>query len=286
MSTSQGFIDPKTYPPTQITTTDGVINILQLTDPHLYLDSDTETVGINNYQSFTACLQQALEEDIRCDLILLSGDLVNEVKPEIYQNIYQLLEKTGIPFVCIAGNHDVTDELDTHLPFSERRFVAHKPNALLLSRHCLTLNDWRLLLIDSSVPGKIYGAVGNKNLNWLSQNIANSHHPVIIAMHHHVLPIDSAWMDDHITQDAEVFWHLIEDKPSVKAVVTGHVHQKFEAQRAGVKVYATPSTCYQFKPKSDNFAFDDQAAPGYRWLSLNKQGVIQSWITRLENKKP
>ena len=192
MSTFQGFIDPKTYPPTQITTADGVINILQLTDPHLYLDSDTETVGINNYKSFTACLQQALEEDIRCDLILLSGDLVNEVKPEIYQNIYQLLEKTGIPFVCIAGNHDVTDELDTHLPFSERRFVAHKPSALLLSRHCLTLNDWRLLLIDSSVPGKIYGAVGNKNLNWLSQNIANSHHPVIIAMHHHVLPMDSA----------------------------------------------------------------------------------------------
>ena len=93
-------------------------------------------------------------------------------------------------------------------------------------------------------------------------------------------------MDDHITQDAEDFWQLIEDKPSVKAVVTGHVHQNFEAQRAGVKVYATPSTCYQFKPKSDNFAFDDQAAPGYRWLSLNKQGVIQSWITRLENKKP
>lgn len=285
MSVSHGSIDHIDYPPTQITTEDGVINILQLTDPHLYLDPDTVTAGINNYQSFTACLQQALSEDIRCDLILLSGDLVNEVKPEIYQNIYKLLQQTGIAFVCIAGNHDVTDELDTHLPFSERRFVSHEPNPMLLSNHCLALNEWRLLLINSSVPGKIYGAVGNKNLNWLSQNLANSHHPVIIAMHHHVLPMDSAWIDQHLIQDNEDFWQLIESQPVVKAVVSGHVHQKFESQRAGVKVYATPSTCYQFKPKSDDFAFDDQSVPGYRWLSLNKQGIIKSWVTRLENKK-
>ena len=189
MPVSESSVEFINYPPTQITTEDGVVNILQLTDPHLYLDSDTETAGINNYQSFTACLQQALNEDIRCDLILLSGDLVNEVKPEIYKNIYQLLQKTNIPFVCIAGNHDVTDELDPHLPFSQRRFVPHEPNPMLLSNYCLALNEWRLLLIDSSLPGEIYGSVGNKNLNWLSQKLANSHHPVIIAMHHHVLPM-------------------------------------------------------------------------------------------------
>ena len=285
MLVSESSVELVNYPPTQITTEDGVINILQLTDPHLYLDSDTETAGINNYQSFIACLQQALNEGIRCDLILLSGDLVNEVKPEIYKNIYQLLQQTGIPFVCIAGNHDVTDELDPHLPFSQRRFVPHEPNPMLLSNYCLALNEWRLLLIDSSVPGEIYGSVGNKNLNWLSQKLANSHHPVIIAMHHHVLPMDSAWIDQHITEDAEDFWQRVESYPTVKAVVSGHVHQNFESQRAGIKVYATPSTCYQFKPKSDDFAIDDQAVPGYRWLSLNKQGIIKSWITRLENKK-
>lgn len=100
-----------TYPPTQIKTDDGIINILQLTDLHLYLDHRKETAGINNYQSFIACLEQALNEDIRCDLILLSGDLVNEVKPEIYQQIYRILQNTGIAFACIVGNHDVTDEL-------------------------------------------------------------------------------------------------------------------------------------------------------------------------------
>lgn len=269
------------YPPSIIKTTDGVVNILQLTDPHLYLDHSTETAGINNYQSFIACLQQALQQDIRCDLILLTGDLVNEVKPEIYQQIQQTLQQTGIAFACIAGNHDVTDELGNHLPYSERQFVAHAPNPLLLSRHCISVNNWRLLLIDSSVAGHVYGRVGNKNLNWLSQNLANSHYPVIIAMHHHVLPMQSAWIDNHITKDRADFWQLIKGNASVKAVVTGHVHQCFEAEYAGVKVYSTPSTCYQFKPRSDDFALDEQARPGYRWISLDQQGKLDSWIQRL-----
>lgn len=272
-----------TYPPTQINTEDGVVNVLQLTDLHIAIEANHNPVKLNNYSSFIACLQQALKEPIRCDLILLSGDLVNEVRPEIYQQIYQLLEQTKIPFVCIAGNHDVTDELGSNLPFSERQFVAHEPNSMLLSRHCISLNNWRLLLMDSSVPGKIYGTLDNKTLHWLSQNLANSHSPVIIAMHHHVLPVNSAWIDNHITQNAEQFWQVVKENQAVKAVVSGHVHQNFESEYAGIKVFTTPSTCYQFKPKSDDFALDNHAAPGYRWLSLSKQGRIESWVRRLEN---
>ncbi|WP_296402729.1 metallophosphoesterase [Psychrobacter sp.] len=279
------------YPPTEIFTEDGLINILQLTDLHLSLDdiksqdiknNDNKiTCKLNNYQTFIACLQQALNEPIRCDLILLTGDLVNEVKPEIYELIYLTLVETGIPFACIAGNHDVTDELGADLPFHNRTFIAHKPHSMLLSRHCIQLNNWKLLLIDSSVQGEIYGTVGNKNLNWLSQNLANSHYPVIIAMHHHVLPMDSAWIDKHITKDKAAFWHLINSKPSVKAVVSGHVHQFFEQQTEGIKVYTTPSTCYQFKPKSDDFAIEDHEVPGYRWLTLTKQNIMSSWVKRL-----
>ena len=272
-----------TYPPTQINTEDEVVNVLQLTDLHIAIEANHNSAKLNNYSSFIACLQQALKEPIRCDLILLSGDLVNEVRPEIYQQIYQLLEQTKIPFACIAGNHDVTDELGSNLPFSERQFVAHEPNSMLLSRHCISLNNWRLLLMDSSVPGKIYGALDNKTLNWLSQNLANSHSPVIIAMHHHLLPVNSAWIDNHITQNAEQFWQVVKENQAVKAVVSGHVHQNFDSEYAGIKVFTTPSTCYQFKPKSDDFALDSHAAPGYRWLSLSKQGRVKSWVRRLEN---
>ncbi|PNK60553.1 metallophosphoesterase [Psychrobacter sp. FDAARGOS_221] len=269
------------YPPTAIHTADGNINILQLTDPHLYWDTTTSTAGINNHQNFVACLNQALNEDRRCDLILLTGDLVNEVNTQIYDRIFELLQQTGIPHACIAGNHDVTDELNTHLAFEQRQFVAHTADPRLLSRHSIQLNNWELLLLDSSVPGKIYGAVGNKNLQWLRQKLANCHNPVMIAMHHHLLPMHSAWIDAHITQDASDFWALIKQFPQVKAVLSGHVHQDYESSQSGVNVYTTPSTCYQFKPNEDDFALDPDASPGYRWLTLTIEGEINSWVTRL-----
>lgn len=272
------------YPPTHIKTTDGVVNVLQLTDLHLYLDINKEVAGVNNYQSFLACLNQALSEEIRCDLILITGDLVNEVKPEIYDHIFDILSDTGIPFACIAGNHDVTDELGAELPFDQRTFEAHQPDQRLLSQHCIMANDWKLLLIDSSVSGAIYGRVDNTTLQWLRQSAQISHNPVIITMHHHVLPMNSAWIDEHITQDAGEFWDLVETTDAIKAIVSGHVHQQYEGKRQGVQVLTTPSTCYQFKPNHDDFAFDEQAQPGYRWLSLQDNGVIDSWVERLITK--
>ncbi|WP_026348785.1 metallophosphoesterase [Psychrobacter lutiphocae] len=268
-------------PPTFINTDDGNINILQLTDLHLYLDTSTTTSGINNHQSFVACLNQALNEDRRCDLILLTGDLVNEVDTIIYDRVFALLQQTGIPFACLAGNHDVTDEIDNGMSFEQRQFVAHNADPRLLSRHRIALNNWQLLLLDSSVPGKVYGSLGNKNLQWLRQTLANCHNPVMIAMHHHLLPMSSAWINAHITQDSSDFWALIKQFPQVKAVLTGHVHQNFESSKQGVAVYATPSTSYQFQPNQDEFGLDTEAKPGYRWLTLTAEGEIDTWVTRI-----
>lgn len=269
------------YPPTHIKTDDGVVNILQLTDPHLYLDPTTEVAGINNQHCFDTCLTQALNEDKRCDLILLTGDLVNEVKTEIYDRLFEQLSQTGIPFAWIAGNHDVTDELDTHLPFTQRRFEAHQPDERLLSQHCISVNDWNILLIDSSVAGQIYGEIDTKSLDWMRQKIQNCHNPVIITMHHHVLPMNSKWIDEHIIKNADDFWEVAEQYQNIKAVVSGHVHQYSDSNQAGINVYTTPSTCYQFKKNHDEFLIDTDANPGYRWLTLYPEGELQTTVMRI-----
>ncbi|MUG31636.1 metallophosphoesterase [Psychrobacter sanguinis] len=310
------------HPPTEISTDDGTVNILQLTDLHLYFDTPkatheqdidkdlahqtitgicqnnsakrgnphsadainhSVTPVIHNYASFEACLTQALSEDVRCDLIVVTGDLVSEIHPQLYQHLYQRLHQSGIPFACIAGNHDVTDEIGKDLPFEQRSFEPHEPDSRLLSRYSMKLNGWEILFINSSVPGQIFGRIGNKNLYWLSQKLANSHHPVIIAMHHHLLPMHSAWIDAHITQDATEFWQTVAPFNALKAVVGGHVHQSSTRSYQGVQLYSTPSTGYQFKPGCDDFTLDDEAKPGYRWLSLKANGTLQSWVVRLED---
>ena len=60
----------------------------------------------------------------------------------------------------------------------------------------------------------------------------------------------------------------------------GHIHQSHEADWDGIPVYSTPSTCFQFKPKSVDFALDD-LPPAYRWIDLYSDGKIDTGVKYL-----
>ena len=47
-----------------------------------------------------------------------------------------------------------------------------------------------------------------------------------------------------------------------------------------VRIFGTPSTCFQFTPNSHNFSLD-KTMPGYRLIKLNENGQIESEVTRL-----
>ena len=270
------------YPPTHIHTPDNIVNVLQLTDLHLYADVTKTMAGRNCQVDFERCLAQALSEDIRCDLILLTGDLVNEIDAIIYERIFAQLVATNIAFACIAGNHDVTDELYPERAFEQRQQIAQDPDPRLLTHHCILAEDWQILLIDSSIPGKISGQLPEFTQTWLTNQLTDNPTPALIVLHHHILPVQSQWIDAHMNENAAQIWQLLQRFKQVKAVVSGHVHQAFCAHYQGINFYTTPSTCYQFKAGSKEFALDETAKPGYRWLQLGNNGYIESWIKRLD----
>ena len=275
------------YPASTISTTDGQVNILQITDLHLSLhvpavaDETSSEMDVCQY-SFEAIIKQALSKDIRCDLIVVTGDLVNVVKPAIYDHIFQVLQSTGIPFACIAGNHDVTDETGSELPFFQRELIARPADTRLLSRHAIETEHWQLLLLDSSITGKVEGEVTTADIDWLFKQLENCDKPALIALHHHVIPVDSDWIDHHMAKNTDVFWQRMAAFAHLKVIISGHTHQEQVRHRQGVSVYSTPSTCYQFKPFEDDFAYDKNARPGYRWLQLANNGKVASWVERLD----
>jgi Icc protein len=66
----------------------------------------------------------------------------------------------------------------------------------------------------------------------------------------------------------------------VKAVLWGHIHQEFNAERNGVRLMASPSTCVQFMPEAGEYRRDGRAA-GYRYLKLHASGEIETYTLRL-----
>lgn len=275
-----------TYPAHKISTVDKQVNILQITDLHLSTPLTPITDGDDKaavcQDCFETVLHQALSTEIRCDLILVTGDLVNQVKTTIYDHIFETLHATGIPFACIAGNHDVTDEAGSDLPFLQRQLIPQPTDARLLSRHVIDTDYWQLLLLDSSITGKVAGEVTPADIVWLCKRLESCDKPALIALHHHVIPVDSAWIDGHMTENAEDFWQHMAAYEHLKVIISGHTHQDQIRHRQGVTVYSTPSTCYQFKPFENDFAYDKSTQPGYRWLQLANNGKVASWVERLD----
>lgn len=276
------------YPACKINAVDEQLNVLQITDMHLTTPTTLEaTTALREDQSqcqqhFDSSLKQALAEDIRCDLILVTGDLVSKVDPLTYDYIFDALKKTQIPFACIAGNHDVTDELGYDLPFDQRQLIARSMDSRLLNQHVIESEYWQLLLLDSSVSGKISGVLANADLDWLCQQLDNCDKPALLALHHHVLPMNSEWIDAHMVENAEEFWQRVDRYEQLRVIISGHTHQEQIRHKNGVTVYSTPSTCYQFLPNKDEFSYDEQASAGYRWLQLANNGNLASWVKRLD----
>ena len=274
------------YPACKISSSDGQINVLQITDMHLStvhsVTDESLIPGCNCTFSFEAVLKQALSEDIRCDLILVTGDLVNEVKPAIYDHIFKVLHDTNIPFACIAGNHDVTDEVGSELPFFQRQLIPQPADERLLSRHVIDTDYWQILLLNSAIPGKVAGEVTNTDIDWLCAKLSACDKPALIALHHHVMLMHSEWIDAHIAENVSTCWQRMAAFPHLRVIISGHTHQEQVRYHNGVTVYTTPSTCYQFKPYEDDFAYDKSALPGYRWLQLANNGQVASWVERLD----
>ena len=274
------------YPPYNLSTADKQLNVLQITDLHLSMPdtclNDEVVATVNGRQHFETLLQQALNEDIRCDLIVVTGDLVDEIRPAIYDYIFAVLDATNIPYACIAGNHDVTDETDKELPFLQRQLVAKVADPRLLSRHVIHTDYWQLLFLDSAIAGKVAGEITPTDIDWLCAQLSACDKPALLALHHHVLPMHSDWIDAYIAENTADFWQRMADFSHLRVVISGHTHQEHAREHQGVSVYNTPSTCYQFKPYENDFAYDKHARPGYRWLQLANNGQVASWVKRLD----
>jgi Icc protein len=91
----------------------------------------------------------------------------------------------------------------------------------------------------------------------------------------------SQWLDQVGLQDADQLQTILAKHSQVRGVLWGHVHQELDTTRNGIRYLATPATCSQFLPGSDDFALDNKP-PGYRTLELNSNGSITTeviWVS-------
>jgi len=250
------------------------VRLIQITDCHLGPQQSESLLGLNTDQSLADVLQLIQRNEPEFDHLLCTGDIASAGHADCYQRFSRMLRAYfSQPISWLPGNHDSAE-------------IMAKQAVLLGFEGRLVITDyWVIVLLDSSVPGHVYGQLAAAELDFLQHQLANHKGKhVMVCLHHQPVLVGSRWIDQYIVRNADALFQLVDAYPQVKIVTWGHVHQDYCRQRGSVTLLATPSTCVQFKPLCDDFTVDT-AMPGYRWYELNDDGSFTSGVERVTDKQ-
>ena len=253
-----------------MTTVATVLDILQLSDLHLFADPAARLKGVQTFDTFRRALTDALAA-LAPDIILLTGDLSEDHSAQAYARIRQLLEPLQVPVFCIPGNHD-----DPQLMASE---LGHGH-----FHYCESLRhkNWLLCMLDTWDGARGGGRLGEEQIAALDAELEGSDaEHVLVCLHHQPVPVRSVWLDAVGLDDGDALLAVIDRHPRVRGLLWGHVHQRYDDHAGGLRLMGTPSTCYQFVPGRDDFALDG-LGPGYRRIQLRADGRIDTRVVQLE----
>ena len=247
------------------------LRVLQITDTHLYGDPEGRLVGLNTRETYQDVLDKVLDEFWPADLVLATGDLVHDGTETGYKRFRQCFERLGVPTLAIPGNHDRPEVMKRLLTGPLVRNTGHA-----------VFGRWQFVMLDSTVAGSAGGHLAEDQLELLERRLdEDRERHAVICLHHHPVSVECDWIDRIGVDNGERLFDVIDRFPQVKAVMWGHIHQEYDAERNGVRLLATPSTCIQFKPRQEAFGLDE-VPPGYRWLRLYDDGAIQTGVVRLD----
>ena len=248
------------------------MQLVHLTDPHLYTDPAGKLRGVPTLPALRAVLAAARADIAACQGILVTGDLVQD-DPGGYAHFRREMGVFARPVLCIPGNHDDVPAM--------RAALSAPPFQL---GGTWDIGNWRVVLLDSAVPGETAGALSPASLAYLEQALVEApQRQALICLHHHPVSMRSRWLDDIGVANGREFTALLRRFPQARTVLFGHVHQELDAMFDGLRMIATPSTCAQFKPLSDEFAADN-TPPAWRTLTLHADGRVETQLKWLHEE--
>lgn len=246
-------------------------NLIQITDCHLGSEPHATLLGMDTDQTLIDVLE-TIRGNEEPDMILVTGDISDDGGPVSYARFLHFIDQyfPSVPLAWLPGNHD-----------DPQNMLVAGQHPIELSHH---IHGWNLIFLDSRIPGEEGGRIGAVELQRLERELAaHPNIPTAVFLHHQPVPVGCEWVDQYVVADADAFFEVLDKFDNVKLVSWGHVHQDFRTVRRGVELIATPSTCVQFLPNSDEFRLDT-TMPGYRAYKLEEGGAFSASVGRADEK--
>lgn len=238
--------------------------IAQITDCHVVAAGRQFSGRVDTAAGLAAAVGQLNAMHPRPDVVLATGDLVNDGTAEEYAHLAAILADLEIPLHAVPGNHDDRRGLRSALGDP----APGGPD----QRIDFVVEDYpvRLVGLDTTVPGDHGGAIDPDQMTWLEDQLAaEPDRPTLLFQHHPPFLTGIAWMDEVGLRHADREIAVIERHPNVVAVICGHVHRPIHTVIGSAAVSIAPSTGAQVALELDGtphvYLDDNPALALHHW---------------------
>ena len=286
----------------------GSLRLVHLSDSHLTGDGRLHQGSVDTL----AALDRVLAEAARVEgarLLVGSGDLSDDGSTASYALLRDRLEAWAAAravahtpdavsapdaapapapapaVVLVPGNHDLRAGFvevlgDGHLthPDGDRPDPEHPVDGVSL------VDGWRIVTLDTSVPGAGYGLLRPAQLGRLRDLLAEpAPSGTVIVLHHPPLPAPTTLHESLALQTPEALAAVIEGT-DVRVVLGGHYHRHVVGSTAGVPVLVAPAIANETDVCAPHGTERALQGSGFLVVDLLADGTVRSTPVRVHDE--
>ena len=251
--------------------------LVQLTDLHIRETGRLAYGRIDTAPYLRTAVQSVLRLRQRPQAVVITGDLSDFGRAAEYAHLAELIAPLDMPVYLLPGNHDDRDQM-------RRSFPGHTwlGDEGQFMQYSVQVGDLRLVTLDTCEHGKPHGTLDAARLEWLARELeAQSHQPVVIAMHHPPFETLIGHMDAiGLLEGASELEAIVAHHPNVERVICGHLHRAIDVRFGGTIACTTPAPGHQvaldLDPRAESRWMLEP--PGFRVLAQDSRGRVVTHI--------
>ena len=220
--------------------------IAQISDTHILAKSSDLAVAAGRAENLKQCVADINREGV--DVVVHTGDSVQDGSPEEYANLREILAGLEAPLFLIPGNRDRHGALRRAL-----NHLSYLPETGDFLHYVVEDYPVRLVALDSVDAGERKGVFCERRLSWLDTTLAREpDKPTLLFMHHPPFDIAPHYRGGYRRQaHADDLAALVSRHPQVKRLLCGHVHCLHRESWAGTVATTMPSVAVDLRKEVD-----------------------------------
>ncbi|WP_421759743.1 phosphodiesterase [Devosia sp.] len=237
------------------------LKFVVMSDLHLVREGEV-SMTLDTAARLEAAVEAVNARYADADFCVLAGDLADLGEAEAYGRLKTIISQLKIPVHITLGNHD-------DRPVFLEAFGAEYAGETGKVDKVIDLKGYRIIILDSSEPGRVDGVLEAAQIDWLTVRLAEAmDRPVIVILHHNAnaLHIES---DSIRMLEPDAFIAALKTHPDIRQVIAGHVHLTSTAMYRGL-----PFTTLAGGHYSISFNVDQPGVPFKRLVGPGQMAVV------------